>query len=360
MWPTEVSKDAYLARTKGMEQSRKAAVIFGVTGQDGSYMAEHLLDLGYDVYGVARRVSVPTTHRLEEANLLHRIHMVSGDVTDATSVNRIISDIKPDEVYNFAAVSHVQISFTEPASTFQSTAVGCLNCLEAIKTNSPSTKYFYAGSSEQYGDQKDADNHQRITTAFNPRSPYAVAKTAAFFLTKVYREGYGLYACSAIGFNHESPRRGLNFVTRKITDYVGKLVYNLNKGEPIPKLRLGNLEAKRDWSHAKDFVRGFHMMLQQEKAEDFVFSSMETHSIRDFLDAAFDEGSKLLDDKDCPLNWDAFVEIDKQFIRPLEVPHLLGDSIYTRQKLGWQPQIPFTELVSDMVRNDYELAKKRG
>lgn len=342
------------------EQKHKVAVIFGVTGQDGSYMAEHLLDLGYEVYGVARRTSVPTTHRLEEANLMNRIHMVSGDVTDATSVNRIISDLKPDEVYNFAAVSHVQVSFTEPSATFQSTAVGCLNCLEAIKTNSPSTRYFYAGSSEQYGDQKDEDNHQRITTPFNPRSPYAVAKTAAFFLTKVYREGYGLYACSAVGFNHESPRRGHNFVTRKITDYVGKLVHGLNKGELIGSLKLGNLHAKRDWSHAKDFVRGFHMMLQQDKAEDFVFSSMETHSIMEFLDEAFAEGSKYLNDKEHPLEWEAFVEVDKEFIRPLEVPHLLGDSVYTRQQLGWQPQVTFKELVADMVKTDYELAKRRG
>lgn len=340
--------------------SKKKAVIFGVTGQDGSYMAEYLLDLGYDVYGVIRRVSVPNTHRLEEANLMNRIQVVSGDVTDATSVNRIISQLKPDEVYNFAAVSHVGLSFTEPASTFQATAVGCLNCLEAIKTNSPSTRYFYAGSSEQYGDQQDGDGHQRITTAFNPRSPYAVAKTSAFFLTKVYREGYGLYACSAIAFNHESPRRGLNFVTRKITDYVGKLVHSLNKGEPVKPLKLGNLDANRDWSHAKDFVRGFHMMLQQEKADDYVFSSMETHSIREFLDAAFEEANKYLEDKECPLTWDAFVEIDPKFMRPLEVPHLLGDSVYTREKLGWKPEISFPELVSDMVKNDYEIAKRGG
>lgn len=341
----------------------KKAVIFGVTGQDGSYMAEHLLDLGYEVHGVIRRVSVPNTHRLEQANLIGRFnfHTVSGDVTDGTSVNRIISQLKPDEVYNFAAVSHVQLSFTEPASTFESTAVGCLNCLEAIKTCSPSTRYFYAGSSEQFGDQKDADNHQRITTPFNPRSPYAVAKVAAFQMVKVYREGYGLYACSAIGFNHESPRRGLNFVTRKITSYVGKLIHALNTGGVISPLKLGNLEAKRDWSHAQDFVRGFHLMLQQDKAEDFLFSSMETHSIREFLDMSFIEGSKYLEDKTLkPVPWETFTQLDQQFIRPLEVPHLLGDSTYTREKLGWKPEFSFKQLVSDMVKTDYEIAKNGG
>jgi GDPmannose 4,6-dehydratase len=335
---------------------KRRALIFGVTGQDGSYMAEHLLAKNYDVYGVVRRVSVPTLGRLKDAGLIDKVTLLSGDVTDASSVNRIISELKPEEVYNFAAMSHVHVSFDEPGSCFHSTAVGCLNCLEAIKTASPRSHYFYAGSSEQFGDQCDPDGHQRITTPFNPRSPYAVAKVAAFQLTKVYRESYGLYACSAIAFNHESPRRGLNFVTRKITDYVGNLVASIDRGELPPKLKLGNINAKRDWSHAKDFVRGFHLMLNQEMPEDFVFSSMETHSVREFLTKAFEAASFLFEESGA-MPWEQFTEIDPKYMRPLEVPYLLGDSTYTREKLGWKPEISFDDLVVEMVANDFKLAK---
>jgi GDPmannose 4,6-dehydratase len=346
--------------------NKKKALIFGITGQDGSYMTDFLLAKGYDVHGVARRTSVPNTTRFEP-KVLNQIHLHSGDVTDAGSVTRIISEVKPDEIYNFAAMSHVHISWAEPSSCFQSTAVGCLNCLEAIRTIKPDTRYFYAGSSEQFGDACDDDGHQRITTPFNPRSPYAVAKTAAFQMTKVYRESFGLYAASAICFNHESPRRGENFVTRKITKYFGelaaaiindKVIFNLTGEMNYPKLHLGTLTTKRDWSHARDCVDGFWRMMQLDKPEDFVFSSMETHTIQEFLEKAYAVFVRWLSNHSSyyipNLSLAKIVEIDPKFIRPLEVPYLLGDSTYTREKLGWKTTISFDELVYEMVNHDIQ------
>ena len=331
--------------------SKPRAVILGITGQDGSYMAEHLLGLDYEVYGVVRRTSTGNLSRIN--HLMDKINIIHGDVTDSGSITRTLSLFLPNELYNFAAMSHVHVSFDEPASCFQSTAVGCLNCLEAIKHVSPDTKYLYTSSSESFGSNQDDDGYQRITTSFSPNSPYAVAKVAAFHMTKVYREAYGLKCCSSIGYNHESERRQDTFVTRKITKYVAGLFSCINKNL-YPKLHLGNLAPFRDWSHAKDFVRAFHMMLQVEHPKDYVVASGNTCSVQQFLIDCFEYISKL---DNHHYDWEKFVVIDPKFFRPCEVPYLRGDSAPIRQELGWSPQITYQELISEMIDSDIRQQK---
>lgn len=349
----------------------KKVLITGITGQSGSHMADLLLEKGYEVHGLVRRSSTNNKERI--THILDKITLHEGDVTDATSIYSLLAKIMPDEVYNFASQSHVAVSFKEPYSTFQSVAMGCLNFLEAIRLIKPDTKYFYAGSSESFGSIVDPDGFQRITTPMVANSPYAIGKIAAFNMVKLYRESYGMFAASAICFNKEGPRRGETFVTRKITKYVGELVYELLRARVFgsyqsiedliahnqerydeviskhPKLKLGNITASRDWSYSKDCCEGFWLQLQAEKPKDYVFSSMETHTVEDFLAAAF--GSRGLD-------WKQWVEIDPQFYRPSEVQYLKGDSTPARTELGWKPKVSFEELVKMMVDADVKKASK--
>jgi len=328
----------------------KTALITGTTGQDGSYLAEFLLDKGYDVYGVIRRSSVDTTERI--AHIIHHPHFktVEGDITDATCMHRIISGIKPDEVYNLAAMSHVGTSFDQPITTCQIDAVGPLNILEAIRQSSPETRFYQASTSELFGDTPIAPQNEE--SPLTPNSPYAVAKLYAHHLVGLYRRAYGIYACAGILFNHESERRGETFVTRKITKYVAMLQnwMDTHDGTPIKDvdvrpLALGNIEAKRDWSHAEDMIRGMWLMMQQETPDDYVLGSGETHTVREFLDIAF--GS-------IGLNYEDYVVIDPKFYRPADVNLLHADPSKAKEVLGWEPTVCFGELVDRMVQSDYQ------
>jgi GDPmannose 4,6-dehydratase len=340
----------------------KTALIFGITGQDGSYLAELLLDKGYRVFGVARRVSVDTTQRI--SHILPKINMIEGDITDQFCVSNIIAQVQPDEIYNLAAQSHVGTSFRQPSLTWEITAGGCLNILESIRSLDLCNKvrFYQASSSEMFGRNfdtrtyplKDGETqleplkYQDENTRFQPQSPYAIAKLAAHYLVDNYRTSYGLYACSGILFNHESERRGDQFVTRKITKWIGEW-YNAENKDEIPPLALGNLEARRDWGHAQDYVEAMWLMLQQDDPDDYVVATYSTHSVRDFLDAAF----KCVGVDD----WNGLVVQDPKFYRPAEVEYLLGKPTNAERQLGWRPKIPFEELVKRMVENDINEAR---
>src|SRR5579863_2312636 len=329
----------------------KVALITGVTGQDGSYLAELLLKKGYEVHGVVRRTSSFATGRIDHlrhgygpSDSVLQLHY--GDLGDATGLRRIIEQTRPDEVYNLAAQSHVRISFDQPEYTADVVGLGALRLLEAIrdhnKRHNRSVRYYQAGSSEMFG--RAAEVPQRETTPFHPRSPYACAKCYAHWQTVNYREAYGLFATNGILFNHESPRRGENFVTRKITRSATRIKLGLQD-----KLALGNLDARRDWGFAGDYVEAMWMMMQQEKPDDYVIATGETHSVREFLDASFARVG--LDPK-------KYVEIDESYFRPAEVDVLVGDYAKARQVLGWEPRVKFNELVAMMVESDLELAER--
>ena len=330
----------------------KAALITGANGQDGSYLAEFLLGKGYRVYGLVRRSSTVTTERIAHLVGQQGFELIAGDVTDATGVHRIVQQLRPDEIYNLAAQSHVGVSFDVPSATIEVNAGGVLNLLEAVRTESPHTRFYQASTSELFGNSPPPQDEN---TPFIPRSPYAVAKLAAHSLVRLYREAYGIFACAGILFNHESPRRGEEFVTRKITMYVAGLAAAMesNAGDPPgnwPKLILGNLDAKRDWSFAGDMVRGMWLMLQQEQPGDFVLASGESHSVSEFLELAFT--SLGLDHRD-------FVQIDPALFRPAEVNCLCGDSSKARKVLGWEPRVSFEELVTRMVESDVARERDR-
>ena len=341
----------------------KKALIFGVSGQDGSYLAELLLEKGYEVTGVTRRVSVSTTERIN--HILPKINIAEGDITDGFSVNKLISEYEPDEIYNLAAQSHVGTSFKQPSLTWDITAGGVLNILEAIRYSprKDDIRFYQASSSEMFGknyDEVENKKYQDENTEFIPQSPYAIAKLAAHHLVRNYREGYGIHGSCGILFNHESERRGENFVTRKITKWIGEFVKWRNDleidflkddiyhtgivGSNFPKLRLGNLDAKRDWGHAEDYVNAMWLMLQKEEADDYVVATGETYSVRDFLDVAFAKVG--IDD------WSNLVVIDPQFYRPAEVDHLLGIPAKAEDKLGWERNVSFKDLVHRMVDSD--------
>jgi GDPmannose 4,6-dehydratase len=342
----------------------KKALITGVTGQDGSYLAELLLDKGYEVHGIKRRTSLFNTDRIDhlyqdphESNRKFVLH--HGDLTDSTSLIRIIQQVQPDEIYNLAAQSHVAVSFEEPEYTANSDALGALRILEAIRILGLETKtrFYQASTSELYGLVQEIP--QRETTPFYPRSPYAVAKLYAYWITVNYREAYGIYACNGILFNHESPVRGETFVTRKITRALARIKLGLQD-----TLYLGNLDAKRDWGHAKDYVEMQWLMLQQDQPEDFVIATGVQYSVRDFVDAAARE-------LDMPIAWRGegvdeigscqgkdIVKVDPRYFRPTEVETLLGDPSHAKQKLGWTPKIGFDELVAEMVREDLKSAER--
>ena len=320
----------------------KKALITGITGQDGSYLTELLLGKGYDVYGVIRRASTFNTERIDHIyqdphESGRRMRLLYGDLNDASSLNKILRDVQPDEIYNLGAQSHVRVSFDIPEYTAEVGALGTLRLLEAIReTGLRGTRFYQASSSELFGKVQEVP--QRETTPFYPRSPYGVAKLYAYWATVNYRESYGLFACNGILFNHESERRGETFVTRKITRAAAAIKLGLQD-----KLYLGNLDAKRDWGHAKDFVEAMHLMLQQDEPDDYVIATGETHSVREFLDESFGR----LD-----LDWKQFVEIDSRYFRPAEVDLLIGDASKARRKLGWEPKITFEELVRTMVDAD--------
>ena len=341
----------------------KKALITGITGQDGSYLAEFLLKKGYEVHGIKRRTSLINTDRIDhlyqEPNEINRKFILHhGDLTDSTSLIRIIQDVQPDEIYNLAAQSHVAVSFEEPEYTANSDAIGALRILEAIKILKleKKTKYYQASTSELYGDVRETPQSEK--TPFYPRSPYAVAKLYAYWITVNYKEAYGIYACNGILFNHESPVRGETFVTRKITIALARIKLGLQK-----KLYLGNLNAMRDWGHAKDFVEAQWLMLQQEKPEDFVIATGKQYSVRDFIN----EAAKNLD---MEINWSGkgldeigsfngqdIIKVDPRYFRPTEVETLLGDASKAKEKLNWSPKITFEQLVKEMVDSDLKLAK---
>ena len=320
----------------------KKALITGITGQDGSYLTELLLSKGYIVYGIIRRSSSFNTGRINHIyedphDPNAKMRLVYGDLNDASSLNRIIRTVSPDEIYNLGAQSHVRVSFDVPEYTGEVTALGTVRLLEAIRETGIRTRFYQASSSEMFG---NAPSPQSEQTPFEPRNPYAAAKLYAHWMTVNYREGYSLFACNGILFNHESPRRGETFVSRKITKAVARIKLGLQE-----KLFLGNLHAKRDWGYAGDYMEAIWLMLQQEKPDDFVIATGETHSVREFLDEAFGYAK---------LDWKKYVEIDPRYYRPTEVDLLLGDSTKARQKLGWNPTVGFRDLVQMMVDADLE------
>lgn len=326
----------------------KKALITGITGQDGSYLTELLLKKGYEVYGLIRRASTFNTSRIDhlyqdphEKNV--KVRLVYGDLNDASSLNRIVKTIKPDEIYNLAAQSHVRVSFDVPEYTGEITAMGTVRLLEAIRDSGVKTKFYQASSSEMFG--KAAQVPQNEETPFYPRSPYGVAKVYSYWMTVNYREAYNMFACNGVLFNHESPRRGETFVTRKITMALARIKYGIQD-----KLYLGNLDAKRDWGFAGDYVEAMWLMLQQDRPDDFVIATGETRSVREFLEEAF---------RYVGLPWKKYVAIDKRYFRPTEVDILLGDSSKARKALGWKPKVNFKELVHMMVDADMELVYRQ-
>jgi GDPmannose 4,6-dehydratase len=352
--------------------SGKTALITGITGQDGAYLAEFLIRKGYTVHGVRRRASMFNTARIDHLYLDPHEHAGNlilhyGDMTDSSSLLRIVQQARPDEIYNLAAQSHVAVSFEEPEYTANSDAVGVLRLLEAIRIVglAPTARFYQASTSELYGLVRETPQSEK--TPFYPRSPYAVAKLYGYWITVNYREAYGMYACNGILFNHESPIRGETFVTRKITRALARIKLGTQK-----KLYLGNLNARRDWGHAKDYVEMQWLMLQQAAPEDFVIATGEQHSVREFVSAAAERlgialtwSGEGVDEKGCTRDGRCIVEVDPGYFRPTEVETLLGDASRARAKLGWSPQVSFADLVAEMVDADLaeaqdELLRTRG
>jgi GDPmannose 4,6-dehydratase len=314
--------------------SSKRALITGITGQDGSYLAELLLEKGYEVYGLARRLSAANYWRIE--HLLDRLTLIPGDLLDQLSLIRVLERVQPAEVYNLAAMSFVPASWDQPMLTGEFNSQGVTRVLEAIRVVDPKIRLYQASSSEMYGKVREVP--QRETTPFYPRSPYGVSKVFAHYITVNYRESYGLFAVSGILFNHESPRRGLEFVTRKVTDGVARIKLGLAK-----ELRLGNLDAHRDWGFAGDYVRAMWMMLQQDEADDYVIATGESHSVQELVEVAFAHAG---------LDWHAHVRQDPAFLRPAEVDHLIGDASKAKARFQWTPSVDFPGLVRMMVDAD--------
>ena len=325
----------------------KRALITGITGQDGSYLAELLLEKGYEVHGVIRRSSSFNTQRIDHIyrdahDPKSRLFLLHGDLSDSSALNTILRNVAPDEIYNLGAQSHVRVSFDTPEYTTDVTALGTIRILEAIREAGIKPKFYQASSSEMFG--RVVETPQRETTPFHPRSPYACAKVFAYFATVNYREAYSLFACNGILFNHESERRGETFVTRKITRAATRIKLGLQD-----KLFLGNLDAKRDWGYAKDYVEAMWLMMQAETSGDYVIATGETHSVREFVEEAFGYLN---------MDWKEYVEIDPWYYRPSEVDTLLGDASKARKELGWQPTVGFKQLVRLMVDHDLNLAKE--
>ena len=348
-------------------ENKKVALITGITGQDGSYLAELLLEKGYEVHGIIRRASTFNTKRIDhlyqdphEENV--RLFLHYGDITDSSNLNRLIEKIRPNEIYNLAAQSHVGVSFDSPEYTAEATGVSTLRILDAIRESGVKTKFYQASTSELFGGLPDTAP-QSEKTPFYPKSPYGVAKLYSYWITVNYRESYDIFACNGILFNHESPRRGETFVTRKITRAAAAIHLGMQD-----KLYLGNLDAKRDWGHAKDYVEGMWRILQQDKPQDYVLAMNETHTVREFVELAFAElGYEIewqgsgVDEKGIDKNTGrVLVEVDPRYFRPAEVELLWGDSTKARTELGWEPKYSFMDLVKEMVQSDLEELKNGG
>jgi GDPmannose 4,6-dehydratase len=314
----------------------KRALITGITGQDGSYLAELLLEKGYEVFGVVRRASAANLWRLED--ILGRIHIKAADLLDQLSLIRVIDNVRPHELYNLAAMSFVPASWDQPMLTGEFNSQGVTRVLEAVRQVDPAIRVYQASSSEMFGKVREVP--QTELTPFYPRSPYGVSKVFAHYITVNYRESYGLFAVSGILFNHESPRRGLEFVTRKVSDGVARIKLGL-----ADSLSLGNLDARRDWGFAGDYVRAMWLMLQQERPDDYVIATGESHSVRELVEVAFGHAG---------LDWEKYVHIDSKLLRPAEVDHLVGDSSKARRELGWRPELDFNSLIRTMVEADIE------
>jgi len=324
----------------------KKALITGITGQDGSYLSELLLSKGYEVYGVVRRASTINRQRIDHLHEEHEhktLHLLYGDLSDGSSINHILQKVQPDEIYNLGAQSHVRVSFDIPEYTADVTGTGTLRLLEGIREVGIRPRFYQASSSELYG--KVHEVPQKETTPFYPRSPYACAKAFAFHIVVNYREAYGMHASNGILFNHESERRGETFVTRKVTRAVAHIKHGLQQ-----KLYMGNLDSKRDWGYAPDYVEAMWLMLQQEQADDYVVATGETHTVREFVELAFEHAG---------LAWKKHVELDERYLRPTEVDLLLGDPSKAKKKLGWKPKVTFTELVKRMVDHDVEEVRRQ-
>ncbi len=319
----------------------KSALITGITGQDGSYLAEFLLAKGYEVYGLIRRLSTPNISRIE--HILDRIELVEGDLTDQSSLDNAARTAQPDEVYNLAAQSFVATSWNQPVLTGDVSGLGVVRILESVRHRCPGAHVYQASTSEMFGKVQEVPQNEN--TRFYPRSPYGFAKVYGYWAGVNYRESYGMHVSNGILFNHESPRRGIEFVTRKITNGVARIYHGL-----ASELRLGNLDAKRDWGFAGDYVEAMWLMLQQDKPDDYVIATGETHSVREFVEFAFSEVG---------LDWEKYVVVDPKFVRPAEVELLIGDASKARRVLGWEPKVTFEELVKMMVKADVErIAKK--
>jgi GDPmannose 4,6-dehydratase len=315
----------------------KSVLITGITGQDGSYLAKFLLDKGYEVYGTYRRLSTPNFWRLQYLDIVEKVNLIPADLIDAGSILEAIEIARPDEVYHLAAQSFVGASFEEPTGTGEVTGLGATRVLEAIRQINSDIKFYQASTSELYGNisiRKPLNEND----IFKPASPYAVAKIYGYWMTKVYREGYNIFACNGILFNHESPLRGMEFVTRKISNAVARIALKLDKN-----ISLGNLEAKRDWGYAPDYIESMWLMLQQKEPDDYVIATNEAHSVKEFIEKAFDI---------IGLDWQEYVTVDKRFLRPLDVNFLQGDYSKAKEKLGWKPKIKFDKLVKIMVKED--------
>lgn len=314
----------------------KTALITGVTGQDGAYLAKFLLEKGYKVHGTYRRLSTPNFWRLQYLEILDSIKLIPADLIDGSSIVEAVKISEPDEIYHLAAQSFVGASFEQPIGTGEITGLGTIRILEAIRQFNPQIKFYQASTSELYGEGHTSSLSE--DSMFQPSSPYAAAKLYGFWLTKIYREGYDFFGCNGILFNHESPLRGLEFVTRKITNTVAKIALGIEK-----ELHLGNLEAKRDWGYAPEYVESMWLMLQQKEPDDYVIATNESHSVKEFAEKAFAAAG---------LDWQKHVKIDKRFLRPLDVNYLQGDYEKSKRKLGWQPKVKFNELVEIMVKED--------
>ena len=343
----------------------KKALITGITGQDGSYLAELLLEKGYEVHGMLRRSSSFNTGRIDHLYndpeiLDKRMYLHYGDLTDSSNLNRLLEKIEPDEIYNLGAQSHVQVSFEVPEYTAEVDAIGTLRFLDAIKDTGVKTKFYQASTSELYGKAQEVPQSEK--TPFYPRSPYGVAKIYGYWIIVNYREAYGLFACNGILFNHESPRRGPTFVTRKITRAAARIKHGMQE-----KLVLGNLEAKRDWGYAPEYVKGMWLVLQHEEPDDFVMATGEAHTVREFVSLAFSElkielewEGKGVDEKGIDKSGNVRVEVNERYFRPTEVDFLIGNPIKAEKELGWKAKTKFENLVAIMARADWEKVHKRG
>lgn len=323
---------------------KKKALITGISGQDGSYLAEYLLSLDYEVYGIVRRNSVAENQQYRIEDVKDNLQIYYGDLSDQTSLEKILSEVRPDEIYNLAAQSHVRISFDIPQYTVQTNAVGVINMLEAYRRLCPSAKFYQASSSEMFGLSVDSGGFQRESTPMNPVSPYGCSKVFGYNVVRHYRRAYGLFSCNGILFNHESPRRGSNFVTSKVVKSACMIKLGM-----MNKLEMGNMDSYRDWGHSKDYVRAMHLILNHDSADDFVVSTMETHSVREMCDIVFGY---------LGLNYLDYVSQNEKFIRPEELPYLKGDSTKIRTTLGWEPTYTFEEIMYEMTDHWMNVLKK--